>query len=335
MLAQNGSYQAAIGKYEKLSLQYPDNVDYIFGEAQARFWSGDKDGALQLLPRARRLAPSYEGVWRLEYQVLNSLRGPDARQRIEALRSAARQRFPGASWLHVEPSVETPTIHWEAGFNRETLDNAAADWQNVYAYIDRRSPTDTLMYLTVTEHRRFSLTDNELGIGGSFKPSEHWVVNGALRLSPNAEFLPETVTDMGVSRVLNDGWIAGIDVRHRRYADDTVNTYGLKIERYFDKFRAAYRLDSTQLGSASSFMQSGVLNYYSDSGSQYGLTVAAGDEVEIVAPGQLLEMDISAVALAGRHPLGEHLSIHWRIGTHRQGAIYRRNNVGLSIAGEF
>jgi len=46
-------------------------------------------------------------------------------------------------------------------------------------------------------------------------------------------------------------------------------------------------------------------------------------------------MDTSAIAMSGQHPLGNGLSILWRLGTHRQGSIYRRNSIGLSIAGEF
>jgi YaiO family outer membrane protein len=143
------------------------------------------------------------------------------------------------------------------------------------------------------------------------------------------------VIDAGAGKQLGNGWLVGVDVRYRRYPNDTVNTWGIDVERYFGSFRAAYHIGNTRLSTSSSFVHSGVLNYYAESGSRYGLTVAAGDEVEIVAPGQLLEMDISAVGLSGRHPLGERLSILWRVGTHRQGSIYRRNSVGLSIAGDF
>jgi YaiO family outer membrane protein len=174
-----------------------------------------------------------------------------------------------------------------------------------------------------------------MAIGAASKPAGFWRVGGALRLSPNADFLPELVVDAGASRQLGNGWTTGVDLRYRSYAEDAVSTWGLNVEHYFGSFRAAYHIDNTRLSSSSSFTHRGVLNYYSQSGSQYGLTIAAGDEVEIIAPGQLLEMDISAVALSGRHPLGERLSVLWRAGTHRQGSIYRRNNVGLSIAGEF
>lgn len=335
LLAERGDYASALREYRALSDRHPDNVDYLFGEAQVRFWSGDLTGALRVLPRARRLAPEYEAVWRLEYQVLKASSGPEAEARREALRSAARQRFPDAGWLQGEPVAPAARLHWEAGMNVDSLDNGAPDWRHVYARLDRRSPGGALVSLTLSEHRRFGLADPELAVAGSFKPSENWVVDGGVRSSPDAEFLAETTADLGVARVLERGWIVGADARQRRYADDTVDSFGLEVQRYFGRFRASWQLQNTRLGSASSFVQIAALDYFSDSGSRYGLTVAAGEEVEIAAPGSLLQMDITALAVSGSHPLGERLTVLWRVGTHRQDTLYRRNTVGLSIAGPF
>lgn len=339
-LARDGNYDAAILEYRRLSARHPDDVDYLLGEAQVRFWTGDNECALNLTSRARRLAPDYEDVWRLEYRVLQAMNEPGGESqedaaRLESFKGEADARFPGATWLRKTTASDGARLRWETGINRESLDNGARDWQEVYAYVDRRSANDNLVSLTLTEHRRFSLVDNEVVFGGAFKFARSWLFDGALRLSPDADFLAEVVIDAGAGKQLGNGWLAGVDVRHRQYPNDTVNTWGIDVERYFGSFRAAYHIGNTRLSTSSSFVHRGVLNYYAESGSRYGLTVAAGDEVEIVAPGELLEMDISAVALSGRHPLGERLSILWRVGTHRQGSIHRRNSVGLSIAGDF
>jgi YaiO family outer membrane protein len=333
-LAREGRFDAAAGVYAGLSAQFPDNVDYVFGEAQARFWSGDADRALERVSRARQLAPDYEDVWALELRILASASQHDQR-RLSEFRRAARSRFPGAEWLKDEEVVAEAAWYWETGINRETLDNGADDWQSVYAHIDRRTPEDSVLSLTVTEHRRFSLSDIEVVVGGSVKLADTWLVDGALKLGPDATFLPETVVDAAIGRILGEGWIVGGGVGRRWYADDSVNTLGAHVERYFGRFRAALNVDNTRLDEASSFTYRAMLDYYTASGSRYGLTIAAGDEVEVVAPGQLLDMDISAVAISGRHPVGNRLSIAWRAGTHRQGSLYRRNLIGLSIAGEF
>ena len=335
-LAQSGEFGAALREYRELAERHPDNVDYLFGEAQVRFWSGDTEGALRLLPRARRLAPHYEAVWQLEHRVLASYRGPDAEPRREAFRSAALQRFPDAAWLRRESAHPGARLSWEVGMNVDSLDNGAEDWRHVYAGVDRRTQAGNALSLALSEHRRFGLADRELAVGGSLELLPNWIVDAGLRSSPDAEFLPETTIEIGVGRVLEQGWVLGADFRQRRYANNTVDTAGVGVQRYFGRFRAAWQLQNTRLDSASSFVQVATLNLFSDSGSRYGVTVAAGEEVEIVAPGQLLEMDVSAVTLSGTHPLlGERFDITWRVGTHRQGSFYRRNTIGLSIAGQF
>ena len=334
-LAQDGQFEAALREYRELGERYPDNVDYLFGEAQVRFWSGDPEGALRLLPRARRLAPHYEAVWQLEQQVLAAYDGPDAGSRREAFRSDALQRFPGAAWLRGEPARPAASLSWAIGMNVDTLDNGAQDWRHLHAGIDRRSPAGHVLSLAVSEHRRFGLADSELAVGGSLELPADWHVHATLGTSRNAEFLPETTIATGVARALEHGWVLGADFRQRRYANNTVDTSGVNVQRYFGRFRAAWQLQNTRLDSASSIVQVATVDFFPDSGSRYGLTVAAGDEVEIVAPGQLLEMDVSAVTLSGTHPLNQRFEIGWRVGTHRQGSFYRRNTIGLSIAGQF
>lgn len=333
-LAREGRFDAAAAVYAALSAQFPDNVDYVFGEAQARFWSGDAEPALERVSRARQLAPDYEDVWALEFRILSSL-SPRNERRLSDFRRAAASRFPGAEWLKEAERAADAVWYWEGGISRETLDNGAPDWQSLYAHVDRRTPEDGVLSLTVTEHRRFSRADIEIAAGGGLKLADTWLVDGVLRLGPGADFLPETVVNAAIGRILGQGWIVGGGVGRRRYVDDSVDTVGVHVERYFGRFRAALNVDNTRLDEASTFSYRGALDYYAASGARYGLNIAAGDEVEVIAPGQLLDMDISAVAVSGRHPVGDRLGIVWRVGTHRQGSLYRRNHLGLSIAGEF
>lgn len=333
-LAREGRFDAAADVYAELSAELPENVDYVFGEAQTRFWSGDAGLALELVSRARQLAPDYEDVWTLEFRILAA--DPERnRRRLSEFRRAASSRFPEAEWLRDAAAPAEAAWYWESGINRETLDNGAEDWQSIYAHVDRRTPDDGVLSLTVTEHRRFSLSDIELSVGGGLKLADTWLVDGTLQLAAGANFLPDTVVAASLGRILGQGWIIGGGAGRRWYVDASVDTVGIHVERYFGRFRAALKVDNTRLDAASSFTYRGVLDYYSTSGSRYGLTLVAGDEVEVVAPGQLLDMDVSAVGLSGRHPVGKRLSIVWRVGTHRQGPLYRRNNIGLSIAGEF
>jgi len=55
----------------------------------------------------------------------------------------------------------------------------------------------------------------------------------------------------------------------------------------------------------------------------------------MIAPGQLLKTEVTSVAISGRHPVSNYLSIGWRLATHRQGTLYRRTGIGVSVSGEF
>jgi hypothetical protein len=94
-------------------------------------------------------------------------------------------------------------------------------------------------------------------------------------------------------------------------------------------------LDSARLSSEQALVHTLIVNFYADSGFQLGVILAAGEEVEIVGPGQLLKTDVNSIALTGRHPVNEYLGFGWRLASHRQGRFYRRNAIGVSISGGF
>jgi YaiO family outer membrane protein len=334
-LAQAGCYEFALAEYAILIAEQPQNVDYVFGQAQALFWSGEADRSLKSLAMARAMAPDYEEVWRFELQVLSSRIGKSARIDAEKFRAMATRRFSGVAWLSTPLPPVVSRYRWEFGTDREFLSNDSPDWNTSYAYFDRRATNGNFFHLTAITYDRFDLSDTEFGFGPTVGLSHIWTVAAAVKFSSTSKFLPESTFDIGVSRKLNDGWVIGLRGRSRRYPDTTVNTFGADVDKYFGKFRAAYYLDNTYLSSEATLAHRAVLSFYADSGSQVGVTIAAGEEAEIVAPGQLLKTTISAIALSGRHPINDYISVVWRLGTHRQGSLYRRDNIGVSIAGGF
>ncbi|MCH8137293.1 MAG: YaiO family outer membrane beta-barrel protein [Proteobacteria bacterium] len=207
--AHAGDFDRAKQEYVRLVLDEPDNVDYIFGYAQVLFWSDNLERSPRFLERARKLAPDYEDIWKLEYQARISATRNEPSASFDQFRQMAAKNFPSAEW-----------------------------------------------------HR---------------------------------------VIDKAISR----------------------------------KYRIAYSLDNARLSSEQAVVHALTVNFYANSGSRLGVILAAGDEVEIVGPGQLLKTDVNSIALTGRHPINEHLGFGWRLATHRQGPFYRRNSIGISISGGF
>ncbi len=335
MLARSGDYVRAVALYTTMIIESPGNVDYWFGLAQTQFWSGDVRGSLETLANTRSIAPHYEDVWKLELQILDSQGGGAAGRKAQELRVAAEDQFPGASWIYKGAPVRRPKYRWEIGADFEDLDNGASDWQRVYARVDRSFGATNSIFLRLAEYERFDQRDSDLGFGATFMLSERWIASGAITLSASPDFLPETIVNVRLSRKLLDGWLVGLVIQDRQYPFEDVISNGLVIERYFGQFHAAYQLEQSRLSSQDSWNHRATLNFYPDVGGNYGLIVTDGEETEVVAPGQLLNTDVNSIVITGRHPVGKDMSILWRLGSYRQGSLYRRNMVGLSVAGAF
>jgi YaiO family outer membrane protein len=330
---QAGKYQAALDEYTTLMIIEPNDVDYVFGRAQALFLSGETIASLRCSARARELAPDYEDVWKFELRVLSERHGRLARHEAREFRATARSQFPDASWL-AEPIPQT-AFRWEFGADREHLDNGAPDWQKTYVYVDHRGDSGNVVHLTAAAFRRFDLSDTEFGVGSTMNISNYWLLTGAVNIGSDANFLPRYTLDAGASRKFDHGWIAGLSGRNRHYSNDTVSTLGLHVERYFGKYRFAYSFASSRLHSEVANVQSAAFGVYADSGHQFGMSIGAGEEVEMVAAGQLLRTSITTVSLTGRHPIGKFINLVWRLGRHRQGSLYQRELIGVSLAGAF
>lgn len=333
--AQTGEFDRAISEYAALMLEEPENVDYIFGYAQALYWSDEIAQSLHHLKLARVLAPDYEDIWKLEYRARIALTRDPSSVSVEQYRQMAAERFPNAEWHRKAEKTTSKKYHWELSADRERLDNGAPDWRQLSAFFGLDVTEKALLTLTANSMTRFSTTDTQLGFGGSIKTSENWTFGGSLAVSSSPSFLPETAIDLRVSRRFEHGWVGGARWRRRDYEDTSVDSFGLITERYFGKYRIAYALDSARLASQQAVVHAFTVNFYADAGSQFGVILAAGEEIEIVGPGQLLRTDVDSFALTGRHPINEHLGFGWRLATHRQGQLYRRSAIGISVSGGF
>jgi YaiO family outer membrane protein len=316
-------------------LEEPNNVDYMFGYAQVLFWHDEIPRSIRFLEQARKLAPEYEDIWKLEYRAMNIQTSNRSRASIDEFRQIAAERFPNAEWYRKPAKTVSKTYHWDFSASHEYLDNGAPDWEQLNALFGRNLKEKALVTLSASTMTRFGTTDTQFGFGGFLDMGADWTVTAGFAVSSSPSFLPDTAIDLALSRRFEHGWVGGARWRRRDYESASVDSMGLVTERYIGKYRIAYALDSAHLSSEQALIHALTVNFYADSGSQLGVILAAGEEVEIVGPNQLLKTEVNSIALTGRHPITGYLGFRWRLATHRQGQYYRRNAIGISISGGF
>lgn len=333
--ARSGDYKTASNEYAKLMLLEPENVDYVFGYAQVLYWSDDPNQALLYLRQARAMAPDYEAVWKLEYQILSIQAEGKPNPTLDRFRDMARTQFPEAQWLLKQETTEQNRFRWAFSATRDYLDNGAPDWQEVDLSIGHAVGQKSLVSFSADFSQRFALSDTRFGFDLSTSPGTQWTTTASVALSPSPNFLPKEEWTIDLNRRLGAGWVGGTSWRRRNYDSVSVNTIGLLAERYVGNFRFAYALSRASLLSDSAIVHAVTSSFYSQSGAQLTLTLASGEEIEAVAPGQILKTNVRSNAVSGRHPINDYLSVGWRIGLHQQGALYRRSTIGVSLSGGF
>ncbi|MDX1482335.1 MAG: YaiO family outer membrane beta-barrel protein [Woeseiaceae bacterium] len=337
-----GDAAGALGDYDRLVATDPDNVDYVFGRAQALAWLGRDAEALAALERATRLAPGYEDVWRLRYRVQERQNGAAAEIALTALRQAASQRFPSASWWRAEPaagSEDARAFALTLGLTVQSLDRSGASlpgWDEQFAEFSWRRSDDLTLIAGLTRSSRFSATDTSVLLGAERRLDDRWTAGARIGAAIDADFLPTREFIAHLHRVLPHGWGGELRFHRREFDTATVSAWRATAERYFGDFRAAYAFGLAHLHRANeSIGHTASLTWYADAKSSYGVTLSAGEEAEAVGPGQVLVSDVSAVVLTGRHALGDRYELRWWAGTHEQGDFYRRHYAGLAVQFRF
>lgn len=331
-----GDYDAALADYDDLLSRFPDNVDYVFGRAQVLGWLGRDREALAVIDRAIELAPDYEALWRLKFSLVERL-GDD---NLEEFRDSAAGRFPNSGWWQRAVPFSPPADDYErtltVGADVQDLNNSLPGWSGGFAEFGWQASPRRRYSIRTQYSRRFSTTDFGLGAGAEFRLGDRWLAGIELSGASDPDFLASTSWGGHVGRSFEHGWALDLRYRRREFDTATVSAWTATAEKYFGNFRAAYSLAFAHLhGATDALTHIGTLNWYRGENHSYGITLALGEEAEVVAPGQVLQTDVNSISFTGRHRLSGQWSLSWFAGTHEQGDLYRRRYVGLAAAYRF
>jgi YaiO family outer membrane protein len=327
--ARSGSTEAALVELDALLAQFPNDADYLLGRAQMQARLGQDAAAVATVERALALAPDYEDVWQLRLRLAERA-GDDAA--TAALRAQVAARFPDSSWWHAPPAPPTYRLWFSAGSGIDRLSNGAPDWSREHLRLDWGTAKGGALFAELSQSERFDESDSSLYVGGVWKALPSWQLGPAVAVTKDARFLPERELSIDATRAWARGWGTVFGVREREYVTGDVTSYSFTGEKYVSDFRVAYRLDhSRQDGADSALTHALALTWYPSDKRSLGVTLGAGEEIEIIGLDQLLRTSVDNVTFTGNEKLSARVSLNWWVGTHEQGDFYARDYLGLSV----
>lgn len=332
-LRKAGELDDALTGISALRSEFPRNVDYALARAQILIALEQDQEALTELAAATKLAPDYEAVWRLRFAVLTRNAHTLSASERESLQQMAAARYPHADWW--QALTETDRTRWTVliGGGYDDLSNDLPSWNNQFVALQVRPNQRSFHELQLTRDQRFSDGDVGVRIGTDHTLKEMWFVGADIATVSDPVFSPELAFSAHVGRTLPAGWTADFRYRQRNYANDDVATVTATAEKYFGDFRTAYGLSASRLNSTSTTVGHAVSgNWYYSENTSFGLTLSFGEEAEAVGANQVLETDVSGLAISGRHRLTQRLEMQWWAGMHEQGDIYRRRYLGVAFS---
>ena len=104
-----------------------------------------------------------------------------------------------------------------------------------------------------------------------------------MAVTEDPRFLPERELSFDATRGWAGGWGTALGLRQRDYMTGDVRSYSFTGEKYFADYRVAYRLDhSRQSGADSALTHALTLTWYPSDKRSLGVTLGAGEEIEIM-----------------------------------------------------
>lgn len=274
---------------------------------------------------------------------------------MSRLARLARRATTGLLLAAAALAAAADTLPWqvEAGVGVDHLSSGQPEWRQIDFSLRRQLAPRSVAELSLRSTRRSGLVDEELGAAVGLPLDGRWGLALATSLSPSHRVLARGSGRVELTRVLDDGWVAGASFGRRLYSDGGNSQWGLGLERYAAAWRLAAGVGQTRLdgGGAASHLRLQFDRYFADERGRIGVILASGRELEGVPAtaglgADLIDQRVRTVALTGAWPMapawaltGEASHVRHDDIRRRSGAIvsapYQRSGVRLGVRRDF
>lgn len=225
----------------------------------------------------------------------------------------------------------------EAGYSHDALDKGYANWDSLYLDASHRFGARHSIYGELRETQRFNLRDREIS-GGYYHPlNETWTGLIEASISPDHNVLPQYSLFGQMQKELDGGWNMQAGMRRSQYNTSFTDMMVLTGERYWDNYRAAYKLYLAKpQGAGTAPSHVGQLSYYYDERNSITLGLAQGRQVENLGSDiGLLTTEVSSASLSGRHWLNADWGVSYEAVIEQQGSLYSRKGIRFGLRRSF
>ena len=333
-LTRGGEHAAALVEISKLRAEYPHDVDYALARAQVLMRLDRNDEALDELRTAAVLAPDYETVWQLRYGLLSRSDDATAEGELARIRSTAARRFPDSDWWRMPGAIED-SGSWvvTVGAGHDELSGSLPSWGRQFVDSRFERPDGSAYFAGIARDARFDDADTSFRLGAEWAFAEAWRAGLEIGGVDDPAFQPDFGYALHVSRSFDDGWGANVRLQGRDYPTTTSTSLNSSVEKYVGDYRIAYALGLGRLSGASPVASHAVTDdWYISDRSSIGISINAGEEVEAIGAGRVLETDVRGIGLRGRRQLNRRFGLRWWLGWHEQGEFYERTYLGLAVS---
>ncbi|MGQ0658955.1 MAG: YaiO family outer membrane beta-barrel protein [Chromatiales bacterium] len=309
-------YDEAESRFRALAEKYPDNPDYLLGLGQALLAQGRVKEAVNILERARALAPQYLDVLQVLAQAYRASGDPDAARRTYV---AALSQAPEAEWARVGLATlaRTGQSRVTVALGSETTYTERDDtWHESGIAVEYSWAPRSLLGIRAARSERFELDDDLFEFYASVPATRRITVSGRGQFSSTHRARLEHAGFLEAALALKHGYVVSLGGGRTDYTIGPSDSIAASIERYVGDYRLAYTLTMTDPEGAgwSAAHRWSVSRYYAH-GSHVGVALGFGKETDVTVTGSpALEFDSWGGGIGGRHWLNDHIALDYGLG---------------------